>query len=112
MTPKPEVLKSFVAGLRERVKRASPRDLIEAHNAYCLYTLWMLMAATGHRPVTDPAESLDVIDFDAGWMVINDKQSHPGKAGRLVPLAPMVTSRNSASPSDNAARTVLETNRS
>ncbi|HEV2037814.1 MAG TPA: hypothetical protein VGQ96_04330, partial [Candidatus Eremiobacteraceae bacterium] len=93
LLPKPEVLRSFVAGLRERVKRASPRDLIEAHNGYCLYTLWMLMAATGHRPVTDPAESLDVIDLDAGWMVINDKQSHPGKAGRLVPLAPMVTAQ-------------------
>ena len=51
------------------------------------------MAATGHRPVTDPAESLDVIDLDAGWMVINDKQTHPGKAGRLVPLAPMVVAQ-------------------
>ncbi len=93
LLPKPEVLKSFVAGLKERVKRAAPRNLVEAHNAYGLYTLWMLMAATGHRPVTDPAESLDVIDLEGGWIVVNDKQSHPGKAGRLVPLAPMVTAQ-------------------
>jgi site-specific recombinase XerD len=90
---KPEVLKSFVGGLKERVARASSRDLVEAHNAHALYTLWMLLAATGHRPVTDPAESLDVIDLDAGWMVINDKQSHPGKAGRLVPLSSMVVAQ-------------------
>jgi len=93
LLPKPDVLRSFVAGLKERVKRAAPRNLVEAHNAYGLYTLWMLMAATGHRPVTDPAESVDVIDLEAGWIVINDKQSHPGKAGRLVPLAPMVTAQ-------------------
>jgi integrase len=93
LLPKPDVLRSFVAGLKERVKRAAPRHLVEAHNAYCLYTLWMLMAATGHRPVTDPAESLDVIDLDAGWMVINDKQTHPGKAGRLVPLASLVVAQ-------------------
>ena len=93
LLPKPEVLRSFVTGLKERVKRAAPRDLVETHNAYCLYTLWMLMAATGHRPVTDPAESLDGIDLDGGWIVVNDKQSHPGKAGRLLPLAPMVTAQ-------------------
>jgi hypothetical protein len=93
LLPKPDVLRSFVAGLKERVKRAAPRDLVKAHNAYCLYTLWMLMAATGHRPLTDPVESLDVIDLDAGWMVISDKQSQPGKAGRLVPLAPMVSAQ-------------------
>jgi hypothetical protein len=84
LLPKPQALKSFVSGLKQRIKRATPRDQVEAHNAYCLYTLWMLMAATGHRPVTDPAESLDGIDLEGGWIVVNDKQSHPGKAGRLV----------------------------
>ena len=93
LLPKADTLASFVAGLRRRVERASPRNATEAHNAYCLYSLWMLMAGTGHRPVTDPAESLDVLDLEAGWMVINDKQTHPGKAGRLVPLAPMVTAQ-------------------
>ena len=51
------------------------------------------MAATGHRPVTDPVESLDVIDLEGGWMVINDKQTHLGKAGRLAPLASMVVAQ-------------------
>ena len=93
LLPRSDVLKSFVACLKERVIRASPRHPVEVHNAYGLYTLWMLMAATGHRPVTDPAESLDVIDVDAGWIVINDKQTHPGKSGRLVPLPSMVSAQ-------------------
>ena len=38
--------------------------LFQAHNAEAIYTALLLMAATGHRPVTDPFCARDAIDTE------------------------------------------------
>lgn len=79
-------LRSEVQRLADGVASAPAEDLSRAHNRYVAHTLWLLMFATGHRAVTHPIESLDVIDLDGGWLSVSDKSVRaPGEA-RIVPL--------------------------
>jgi integrase len=59
------------------------------HNCYVIYCVALLMAATGHRPVTDPFHSIDSFDLERGLLLIDDKEIFPVRGPRLVWLAPM-----------------------
>jgi integrase len=68
---------------------ASFQDLLNAHNGYTIYCLTLLMAASGHRPVTDPFYSIDAFDLKRGFALIEDKEVFPARGPRLVWLPRM-----------------------
>ena len=66
--------------------RDAGRSLVERHNAYARYVAWLLMAATGHRPVQDPLESISSFELEQGYCLIADKVVRQTHQARLVPL--------------------------
>jgi integrase len=86
--PTEAAIGSFGSCLRDRI--AAARGLIDIHNAYVAYTLWLMLLGTGHRPVNDPFDQLSALDLDRGWANIDDKRSTASKAGRIVPLCETV----------------------
>lgn len=56
------------------------------HNQYAIYTVHLLMYATGHRPVNDPFDTAGAVDEHLGYTLINDKFLGRDHAVRLVPL--------------------------
>lgn len=61
-------------------------DPVLFHNAYTAYSVVLLLAATGARPVQDPFESPAHFDLAAGFCFVDDKGSDEAHAGRLIPL--------------------------
>lgn len=90
LVPRAEIMAGFIESMICRIEAASGRDPIESHNAFCLYVLWLLMAGTGHRPVQDPFERIELFDLNRKLVCINDKAG-PGRSGRLVPLTTLST---------------------
>lgn len=84
--PKHDHIVRFVKNLRMQVEQSLQSDAAICHNAFTFYCLWLLLLATGHRPVKDPFESLDNMDVNREWFLINDKASSSAKETRLVPL--------------------------
>lgn len=80
----PEAISTWVAALRNDVLTSTERW--KQHNAYCIYILVHLLAATGHRPVGDPFESLDLFVLEQGLVFVADKSSHQTGEARLIPL--------------------------
>lgn len=86
---------------RRRHRRYLARELAAAwngtsggpvtiHNAMTLYTMTMLMFATGHRSVSDPFHVLDIFDRERNIVLIEDKvigASHLARLAWLPPLA-------------------------
>lgn len=79
-----DAMLAWTASLRAAVSETGA--LVEQHNAYCLYVLTHMLAATGHRPVNDPVESLDLLDLERGLALLADKAAHQPDEARLVPL--------------------------
>lgn len=86
MSVQSEGLRAFAEHLAQGVTDTQPHDFAAAHNAYALYCLWLLMSATGHRPVLDPFESRDLFDLRDGWFIAADKQVRSPDEARLIPL--------------------------
>jgi len=61
-------------------------DPIHFHNAFVAFTVVMLLAATGGRPIRDPFESLRFFDLHEGFVYVEDKVIDGIHQGRLVPL--------------------------
>lgn len=83
----PKVLHAFVDGIGRRCVQeieAPKPNLGDAHNAMALYTLMMLLFATGHRAVKDPFFSLDVFNLVRGECLIEDKVVSAARQARLV----------------------------
>ena len=72
------------AAVVEQLARSA--DMVGFHNAYTVYVVVTLLAATGARPVVDPFESIDHFDFERWFVYINDKSSSETREDRLVPL--------------------------
>ena len=68
----------------ERAQRTIPLVLEDAHNTMALYTLMMLLFATGHRAVNDPFFSLDTFNLDRAECLIEDKVVAASRQARLV----------------------------
>lgn len=88
LDPLDDALAIVVRSLCEVVEqRAMPgSDWPDHHNALTLYVVLALLAATGGRPVSSPFERADWIDWHAGSIYIEDKET--GAGGRVVPLVP------------------------
>jgi hypothetical protein len=91
-----QALAAFLKFLGETVEKTETKahsDFTQRHNRRALHCYLTLALATGHRPVKSPFERVQDFDFDAGWIVIDDKAIGRASA-RLVPLCP--TSLSSA----------------
>lgn len=84
-------LREQIRAITEAAASCGPQDLHTAHNRYTAHALWLLMFATGHRPVTHPIESLDVVDHRGGWLSISDKSVRTPGETRIVPLCNLAT---------------------
>lgn len=83
---KEERRRSLADALYAIVATSRGATLVEQHNAYARYVLWLLLAVSGHRPVTDPFEALDLFDLERGLVLVADKFVHDANQARLVPL--------------------------
>jgi len=83
-----EDLKNAIANHRKRLK-IHAESMIDFHNAYTTYCLWMLLFATGYRSVRDPFHNPREIDWDTGYAVICDKDGDDFFNSRLVWLPPL-----------------------
>ena len=86
MSVRSDALRAFVEHLAQGVAGAQAHDIAAVHNGYAMYCLWLLMSATGHRPVLDPFESRDLFDLRNGWFIGADKQVRGPDDARLIPL--------------------------
>lgn len=83
----PDWLRGVIERLAtEAQTRLGPAELPRMHNAFVTHALWLMMFATGHRPVADPIESLDIVDFDGGLLSLSDKLVRDPREARIVPL--------------------------
>lgn len=64
------------------------RNIAESHERFAVYTLELLAAATGHRPVDAPFENIADIDLETGLLGISDKAVSGGRSERVVALPP------------------------
>ena len=83
----PSTVSALVGSLGVRCERAQhtiPLVLEDAHNTMALYTLMMLLFATGHRAVNDPFFSLDTFNLDRAECLIEDKVVAASRQVRLV----------------------------
>lgn len=89
---RPDIVKVFtqrIAADVESLMADKQASLFEQHNAFTLYTLSLLMWATGHRPVQDPFCCLSDFDIENFWALICDKVADERRAWRLVCLCQM-----------------------
>ena len=93
LTPTPAYIKDFISHLVSNCIAAPVKGreaLVTAHNAMALYTLQMLVFATGHRAVSDPFFDLGIFDLQDQSALIEDKvvsASHQARIAWLPPLA-------------------------
>ena len=83
----PKAIRDFIEDLGQRCEQhaQTPKPIFsDAHNAMALYTLMMLLFATGHRAVKDPFFSLDVFNLDRAECLIEDKVVSAAREARLV----------------------------
>jgi len=62
-------------------------SIIEHHNGFTAYSLTLLLYATGHRPVSDPFDTLSSISVELGYALLSDKHVDTDRSTRLVPLS-------------------------
>lgn len=94
LDPDDKLIQGAFARLRNRLDTlGSSSDWISYHNHLTAYTVLLLLASTGARPVTSVFENISQFDLEQRHIYIEDKASRSGKdgtAGRLVPLVETV----------------------
>ena len=96
LTPTPACINEFVTHLVSSciVEPANGREAsVAAHNAMTLYTLQMLVFATGHRAVSDPFFDLSCFDLTEKTILIEEKVVSASHATRLAWLPPLAVSQ-------------------
>lgn len=83
---------SFVEALKYDLNncKSQANNIEQFHNAMVLYTLHMLLFATGHRAVKDPFFDLMAFDLEAGTVLIEDKVVTSTHQTRLTWLPELV----------------------
>jgi hypothetical protein len=84
-------VKQLVVDLKKNFDEVSSRPIVKTtlaqiHNAYTLYTVFLLFYATGYRSVLAPLSRTTDIDLDSRYMVIADKTGDNYSHARLIPL--------------------------
>lgn len=80
-----EEIKAAVKHLEGEVINCDNSNLIEKHNRFARYTLFILLALTGHRKSKTPVYFPWDIDLDSASIFLADKQV-TGSEARFVPL--------------------------
>lgn len=96
LTPQKTYIDKFVLKLRQRCAQsisAAGESLVESHNSLTLYTLQMLIFASGHRAVGDPFHELHCFDLTGSTVLIEDKVVSSSHTTRLAWLPPMAISQ-------------------
>lgn len=96
LTPTPAYINEFVTHLVSSciAEPANGREAsVAAHNAMTLYTLQMLVFATGHRAVSDPFFDLGCFDLTEKTLLIEEKVVSTSHATRLAWLPPLAVSQ-------------------
>ena len=96
LTPTPAYIKEFISHLISSCATppANGREaLVAAHNAMALYTLEMLIFATGHRAVSDPFFDLGNFDLPNQIVLIEDKVVSTAHQARIAWLPPLAVSQ-------------------
>lgn len=92
LAPDAAYIKEFISYLqRSCIEPVSKKGkaLAEAHNAMALYTMQMLLFATGHRSVSDPFFDLCTFDKNNSTVLIEDKVVSSAHHARIAWLPPM-----------------------
>jgi integrase len=95
LDPDDRLIGESFARLRNRINTLDENsDWIGYHNHLTAYTVLLLLASTGARPVTSIFESIRQFDLEQHHIYIEDKASRnekDGTAGRLVPMVQSVS---------------------
>lgn len=81
---KDKVITMFFSHLESKL--SNNPNLIDFHNRYTLYVLYLLNFSTGHRPVNDPFEDLKSVDLYNEKIFISDKEVRDVDASRTLVL--------------------------
>jgi hypothetical protein len=79
-------LAKLLTRLRKAIASAVSEGALAIHNAYAMYVLVVILITTGHRPVADAIESVDLIDDRRRLVVACDKVVRHAYESRMVPL--------------------------
>jgi len=84
-------LKQLVQDLKQNFDEVSRQPIVKTtlaqiHNAYSLYTVFLLFYATGYRSVLAPLSRITDVDLGLRYMMIADKTGDNYSHARLIPL--------------------------
>lgn len=90
LNPTNNALKTLVASLVAKTENDILSDSItSAHNAYTLYCVTLLMAATGHRPVLDPFAKKQHLCPSSQLALVSDKVTTAAHKWRICAISSM-----------------------
>lgn len=92
--PTHETIANLVAELQASLEKSAQTDpdvskLIQLHNSFTRYTVFMIAFSTGFRAIRDPFLSAAEIDWDSGFAVLSDKDNEDSYNSRLICLPPV-----------------------
>lgn len=76
----------IIKGDLEEYRSQGWDDFERFHNLYVTYCIHLLNLSTGHRPVCNPYETIDIFDMKAGTIFISDKESRIELSARVLSL--------------------------
>ncbi|WP_127557118.1 site-specific integrase [Saccharospirillum alexandrii] len=91
LSPRTDRLPLLVSDLKLNIKRSkkeigSVKGLYDLHNAYTLYTVFLISFATGYRAVVSPMSRDSDLNRESGVIVIADKIGNDLNHARIVPV--------------------------
>jgi len=70
----------------ENVRLNNKKSMVNYHQQYTLYTLLLLFLSSGHRPVCEPFETVNIFNLKNKTIYISDKESRSELASRVLVL--------------------------
>lgn len=91
LSPRTDRLPLLVSDLKLNIKKSkkeigSVKGLYDLHNAYTLYTVFLISFATGYRAVASPMSRDSDLNRESGVIVIADKIGNDLNHARIVPV--------------------------
>ena len=98
-TPKEASVQRLISGLLIKIEESKPsyynqmNDLFAYHNAFTVYTAWMLLFGTGYRAAWNPLPTLSLFVPSLNLMCISDKDDSDFTHSRIVAVSSTLTSQ-------------------
>ncbi|HPW29576.1 MAG TPA: site-specific integrase [Rhodoferax sp.] len=96
LNPKPEAVAQMwrdTTAHFESIVSDPNKDLCTRHNAREIHEVFSLIFQTFHRIVSDPLESLELLDLEHRRIIIDDKHQGNSQAHRLIPLGKLAVTQ-------------------